>query len=72
MQNLVMKERIEKLSIECFSPDPTKPYTISELIRMAEDRNAPLSHLVVAQAMAAEKLGYEEYSKRSWMPFSTT
>ena len=59
MQNLVMKAHVESL-IDCFSPDPTKPYTMSELIRMAEDRNTPLSHLVVAQAMAAEKLGYEE------------
>ena len=58
MTNLVQKETVESL-LPCFSPDPTNPYTLSELIRMAEEQGASLSHLVVAQAMAQEKLDYE-------------
>ena len=45
--------------LPCFSSDPGNPYTLSELIQMAEARGAALSHLVVAQAMAQEKLSYE-------------
>ena len=51
-------KKIEKL-LQCFSADPKKPYTLAELIGMAEGQGAPLSHLVVAQAMAQEKLDYE-------------
>lgn len=49
--------------LPCFSSDPGNPYTLSELIQMAEARGAALSHLVVAQAMAQEKLSYEALLK---------
>ena len=58
MMDLKQKEIVESL-LSCFTPDPATPYTLSELIRMAEQRGAALSHLVVAQAMAQEKLDYE-------------
>ena len=58
MTELVQKKTVESL-LSCFSTDPMKPYTLSELIRMAEERGAALSHLVIAQAMAQEKLDYE-------------
>jgi L-serine dehydratase len=58
MKDFVLKETVEKL-LPLFNSDPEKPYTLSELIQMAEAREAALSHLVVAQAMAQDKLGYE-------------
>jgi len=58
MKDFVLKERVEKL-LPLFNSAPEKPYTLSELIQMAEAREAALSHLVVAQAMAQDKLGYE-------------
>jgi L-serine dehydratase len=63
MKDFVLKETVEKL-LPYFSSDPAKPYTLSELIQMAEAREAALSHLVVAQAMAQEKLSYEALLKR--------
>lgn len=63
MTDFVLKETVEKL-LPYFSSDPAKPYTLSELIQMAEAREAALSHLVVAQAMAQEKLSYEALLKR--------
>ena len=63
MKDFVFKETVEKL-LPYFSSDPAKPYTLSELIQMAEARAAALSHLVVAQAMAQEKLSYEALLKR--------
>ena len=54
-----LKEITERL-VGCFAADPAKPYTLTELIEMAEGQGAPLSALVVAQAMAQEKMGYEE------------
>ncbi len=59
MSEFVQKETVEKL-VALFAGDPGNPYTLSELIRMAEEKGAALSHLVVAQAMAQEKLGYED------------
>ena len=58
MKDFILKETVEKL-LPLFNSDPEKPYTLSELIQMAEAREAALSHLVVAQAMAQDKLGYE-------------
>ena len=63
MSEFVQKETVEKL-VPLFSCDPGNPYTLSELIRMAEEEGASLSHLVVAQAMAQEKLDYEDVLKR--------
>jgi L-serine dehydratase len=63
MTALVSKEKIEAL-LPLFTPEPHKPYTLSELIALAEKQGAALSHLVVAQAMAQEKLGYEVLLKR--------
>ena len=54
-----LKEITERL-VGGFAADPAKPYTLTELIEMAERQGAPLSALVVAQAMAQEKMGYEE------------
>ena len=54
-----LKEITERL-VGGFAADPAKPYTLTELIEMAEGQGAPLSALVVAQAMAQEKMGYEE------------
>jgi L-serine dehydratase len=62
MTDFALKETVEKL-LPCFSSDPGNPYTLSELIQMAEARGAALSHLVVAQAMAQEKLSYEALLK---------
>ena len=62
MTTLVSREKIEAL-LPLFTPDPNQPYTLSELIAMAEKQGAALSHLVVAQAMAQEKLGYEALLK---------
>ena len=62
MTDFAFKETVGKL-LPCFSSDPGKPYTLSELIQMAEARGAVLSHLVVAQAMAQEKLSYEALLK---------
>ncbi len=50
MTEFVHKETVEKL-VPIFSSDPGNPYTLSELIGIAEDKGASLSHLVVAQAM---------------------
>ncbi len=58
MSRFAFQEAIEKL-LPCFDPDPAKPYTLGELIQMAEGEGVALSHLVVAQAMAQENLGYE-------------
>jgi len=58
MANLRQKEIVESL-VACFETDPEAPYTLSELIGMAEQRGASLSDLVVAQAMAQENLDYE-------------
>ncbi|MEW6335080.1 MAG: L-serine ammonia-lyase, iron-sulfur-dependent, subunit alpha [Thermodesulfobacteriota bacterium] len=58
MTNLKQKELVESL-VSCFEADPGAPCTLSELIGMAEERGAALSQLVVAQAMAQEKLDYE-------------
>ncbi len=63
MNEYVERETVEKL-VAGFSSEPAKPYTLSELIRMAEERGAVLSHLVVAQAMAQEKLDYETVLNR--------
>ena len=63
MTAFVSQEKIEAL-LPLFTPDPHSPYTLSELIAMAEKQGATLSHLVVAQAMAQEKLGYEALLKR--------
>lgn len=63
MTIFAQKEMVEAL-VPCFDPDPAKPYTLSELIRMAEAKGALLSHLVVAQAMAQEKLPYETVLER--------
>ena len=63
MTTFVQREMVESL-IHCFNPDPAKPYTLSELIQMAEAKGALLSHLVVAQAMAQEKLDYETVLER--------
>jgi L-serine dehydratase len=57
MNEVVQEEKIERL-LGCFSPDPKKPYTLTELIGIAQEQGAPLSHIVVAQAMAQEGLGY--------------
>lgn len=46
-----------------FNSNPWNPYTLSELIQIAEDHGLPLSHTVVAQAMAQEKLTYEALLK---------
>ncbi len=62
MTEFVQKEIIESL-VSSFLPEPLKPYTLSELIGMAEGRGVALSHLVVAQAMAQEKLDYETLLK---------
>jgi L-serine dehydratase len=62
MTDFALKETVEKL-LPCFSSDPGNPYTLSELIQMAEARGAALSHLIVAQAMAQEKLSYEALLK---------
>jgi L-serine dehydratase len=62
MAEVVQRENVERL-VKCFSPDPKKPYTLTELIGMAEEQSAPLSHVVVAQAMAQERLGYEAVLK---------
>ncbi len=58
MSQYASQESIEKL-VSCFSPDPAKPYTLTELIEMAEAQGVPLSYVVVAQAMAQEQLGYQ-------------
>ena len=58
MTDLVQRETVEKL-VPLFAADPGRPYTLSELIRMAESAGVALSHLVVAQAMAQENMGYE-------------
>jgi L-serine dehydratase len=50
--------------IPLFSSDPWKPYTLSELIQIAETHDLPLSHVVVAQAMIQEDLPYESLLKR--------
>jgi L-serine dehydratase len=63
MNDLVFGEVVEKL-VPCFNPDPAKPYTLSELIQMAEAQGAMLSHLITAQAMAQEKLSYEAVLSR--------
>jgi L-serine dehydratase len=63
MADMVYREAVEKL-VPYFSSDPAHPYTLSELIRMAESGGASLSQLIVAQAMAQEKLGYEEVLQR--------
>jgi L-serine dehydratase len=63
MSDIVQKEIVEKL-VPTFSPEPAKPYTLGELIRLAEEKSAALSHLIVAQAMAQENLDYEEVLKR--------
>ena len=63
MSDFVFKEKVEQL-VSLFSADPAKPYTLSELIRMAEAAGVALSHLVVAQAMAQEALGYEDLLDR--------
>jgi L-serine dehydratase len=68
MTDLVQKETVEKW-VPDFSADPGKPYTLSELIQMAEARGAALSHLVVAQAMAQEKLDYETVLNRVMSAF---
>ncbi|MBN2439582.1 MAG: serine dehydratase [Deltaproteobacteria bacterium] len=60
---MVYREAVEKL-VPCFSSDPARPYTLSELIRMAESGGASLSQLVVAQAMAQEKRDYGEVLRR--------
>ena len=57
------KEAVESL-LSFFSAAPATPYTLSELIGMAEQRGASLSHLVVAQGMAREKLDYESLLER--------
>jgi len=49
--------------IPLFSSDPWKPYTLSELIHIAETHDLPLSHVVVAQAMIQEDLTYESLLK---------
>jgi len=58
MTGVAEKESIEKLS-ELFNSDSKKPYTLTELIAMAEEKGALLSHLIVAQAMAQEGQSYE-------------
>jgi len=63
MNDFVFGKVVEKL-VPCFNPDPAKPYTLSELIQMAEAQGAPLSHLITAQAMAQEKLSYEAVLNR--------
>ena len=62
MTDAHLREITEGL-VDCFRPDPAAPYTLTELIEMAEGRGAPLSALVVAQAMAQEKMGYDELLK---------
>jgi len=63
MSGFVHSKTVASL-VSCFDPDPAAPYTLSELIRMAESRNAPLSQLVVAQAMIQEKLDYATVLQR--------
>ena len=58
MTGVAEKESIDKLS-ELFNSDSKKPYTLTELIAMAEEKGALLSHLIVAQAMAQEGQSYE-------------
>lgn len=63
MIDLVQSKTVESLAA-CFDPDPAAPYTLSELIRMAEGRGAALSQLIVAQAMAQERLDYAAVLQR--------
>lgn len=58
MSRFAYQESVEAL-LPLFRPDPTTPYTLGELIQMAEEAGVALSHLIVAQTMAQENLGYE-------------
>ncbi|MEW6377262.1 MAG: serine dehydratase [Thermodesulfobacteriota bacterium] len=53
---------VKKL-LPLFSSNPWKPYTLSELIQIAETHDLPLSHHIVAQAMVQEELSYEALLK---------
>jgi len=57
MTKFTDESRITELSKK-FHDDPWHPYTLGELIQLEE--TSPLSHLVVAQAMAQENSGYGE------------
>lgn len=62
MATLDFEPMIQKI-LPLFSSGPWNPYTLSELIQIAEDHGLPLSHIVVAQAMAQEKLTYKALLK---------
>ncbi|MCL2669530.1 MAG: L-serine ammonia-lyase, iron-sulfur-dependent, subunit alpha [Syntrophaceae bacterium] len=57
MTEFVQQKTVEAL-LSCFTPKPAEPYTLNELIRLAEEKGTFLSHLVVAQAMVQEGLDY--------------
>jgi len=63
MGNYEFKEKVENL-VSVFVAVPQKPYTLSELIGLAEAEKAGLSRIVAAQAMAQEKISYEVLLKR--------
>ncbi len=59
MAVFVFEDTVRKLVAD-FSADPAIPYTLGELIQMAEVQGVALSHLVAAQAMAQESLSYKD------------
>jgi L-serine dehydratase len=59
MAEFAFEDSVKKL-VPLFSAEPAKPYTLGELIGLAEAQGTPLSHLIVAQAMVQEKIGYQD------------